>query len=253
MIFNKDNLNFQLLDVLFIDDKNPTKSHIHKRAFCALSLRIDGDAIIRFKNKSVSLNKHDLAFFPANTPYTRIAKHDCMIVFHFNITNFISYDFEVIHNADFERLFPLFESALYAWQTKKTGYRYRASALLYEIFEAVHTESNPKLKNPVIVSIVDYIASNYPDSSLNVEKLAKTANMSVTWFRKLFWREVGISPKCYLSDYRLEHAKSLLNTGCYPVGIVAEKVGFTDSKNFAVAFKNHFGYPPSVQFKKGKY
>lgn len=251
MIFEQENLQLQLLDVLSFNE-TATSSRTRARPFCALSLRIEGDTEIDLKNKTLRLTSRDLAFFPSNLPYIRRAKYDKMIVFHFNIQNCVAYDLEVLHDFEFDTLLPLFENALAEWREKKPGYRYRAGALLYSVFGEIrtHLNDNPKKASPPIAAALEYIAKNYADSSLSVEMLVKMAHMSDTYFRRLFKRELGVSPKQYINDLRLEHAQSLLNAGYDTVATVAEKVGFRDPKNFATAFKKAFGYPPSSQTYK---
>lgn len=248
MIFEQDNLQFQLLDVMSFNDQT-CSSRTRERPFCALSLRIEGDTEIDLKNKTLQLRSRDLTFFPANLSYLRRAKYDRMIVFHFNIQNFVAYELEVLHDFEFEIMLPLFEAALLEWHDKKPGYRYRAAALLYRVFAEIrtHFDDNSENASPPISAALTYIVKNYADSSLSVERLAEMSHMSDTYFRRLFKRSLGVSPKRYINDLRLEHAQSLLNAGYDTIAAVAEKVGFRDSKNFSTAFKKSFGYPPSQQ------
>lgn len=249
MIFDHDELQLQLLDILYFDDRTPVTMRTRARPFCALSLRLDGDSSIDLKNGTVSLKTHDLAFFPANVAYTRRAIRDRMIVFHFNITNCVTYELEVLHEFEFETLLPLFEDALSEWKKREPGYRYRAASLLYRIFAVIRAKLGVKSEqvSPPISAALALIAENWSDVSLSVAGLAEAAHMSDTWFRKQFRRDMGVSPKKYITDLRLEHAQSLLNAGYDSVAGVAEKVGFRDAKNFATAFKKRFGYPPSAQ------
>lgn len=249
MIFDHDELQLQLLDVLYFDDRAPVAMRTRARPFCALSLRINGDASIDLKNETVSLKTHDLAFFPANVGYMRRARRDNMIVFHFNITNCVTYELEVLHEFEFETLLPMFEEALSEWQRREPGYRYRAAAILYRVFAAIRERlgEKPEQISPPISAALETISGKLSDVSLSVAGLAEAAHMSETWFRKQFRRDMGVSPKKYITDLRLEHAQSLLNAGYDTVAGVAEKVGFRDAKNFATAFKKRFGYPPSAQ------
>ena len=81
----------------------------------------------------------------------------------------------------------------------------------------------------------------------SVSLLAKHLYISTTYLRNCFLKELSVTPKAYLTSLRMTSAQSLLNTGYYSVSSVAEQVGFGDAKNFAVAYKKHFGYPPSAQ------
>lgn len=248
MIFDRDDLQLQLIDVLYFNEKKMAM-RTRARPFCALSLRLSGDTYIEMNDKEIHLVARDLALFPANSGYFRNARDDEMIVFHFNITNSVLYELEVLHDLRYDELLPLFREALDEWRKRAPGYRYRASAILYRVFAIIRAELGPKperLSQP-IAEAVRFITENYSDSNLSVGSLAENVHMSDTWFRKHFRDEVGVTPKRYINDLRLEHAQSLLNAGYYTVTTIAAKVGFRDAKNFSTAYKKRFGYPPSDQ------
>ncbi|MCI8388319.1 MAG: helix-turn-helix transcriptional regulator [Clostridiales bacterium] len=248
MIFEKDDLHLHLLDVLAFDEQN-VNMRLRSRSFCALSLRINGDTDIEGGGTTVHLSDHDLAFFPANFPYLRRSKRDKMIVFHIAVENCVAYELEVLRDFKFDTMLGLFTEAHREWSRKLPGYRYRAEALMYRVFAEIRTgldDGSAKL-SPIIADSLDYISANYTDPSLSVELLAERAHMSDTYFRRLFNGELGVNPKRYINDMRLEQAQSLLNAGYDTVAAVAEKVGFIDAKNFSTAFKKKFGYPPSKQ------
>jgi len=248
MIFEQNNLNFQLLDVLYFDNSE-VLMHTQARSFCALSLRIDSEATIDFRNKRIHLTSRDLTFFPSDFGYIRRSKRDKMIVFHFYLSNYVSFEPEILHDFKFEKLLPLFEEALQIWNEKNPGYRFRVNAILYTIFAetCIDFASKDRVITPVISSALSYINENYSDSTLNIESIAAYTHVSSSYLRRVFNRDIGISPKQYITDLRFEHAKSLLNAGYDTVASVAEKTGFCDTKNFSTAFKKRYGYPPSKQ------
>lgn len=249
MVFQQEDLQLQLLDVLYFDDGdivNRTKG----RPFCALSLRMEGDTqIVPNRGQTVRIGTHDLAFFPADFGYNRISHGDRRIVFHFTILNHMPYELEILRDFRYDVLYPLFSEALRLWNERKPGFRYRVSAILYEIFSVIREESGQpsKLLSPPIAAAVYRINEAYMDPALTVAALAAASHMSETYFRTLFRRELGVCPKKYLLDLRLEHAQGLLNAGYDPVTVIAEKVGFRDAKNFSTSFRKRFGYPPSAQ------
>lgn len=249
MIFEQENLSMQLLDVMYFDESGLVV-RTKERPFCALSLRIEGDTEIVLKNHTaVRLGTHDLAFFPEELGYVRRAKRDRMIVFHFTVQGHEGREIEVLHHFRYDTMLPLFEEALCVWQERAPGYRYRAAALLYRIFAEIRSgmDAGKSKISSTVAEALEKIAGRYRDPALTVAGLAAEAHMSETYFRRLFQKDLGISPKQYLDVLRMERAKELLNAGYDTVSAVAEKVGFRDSKNFATAFKKTFGYPPSKQ------
>ncbi len=252
MTLTSENLHLQLHDVLYFDEYNK-QTRTKMRSFCALSLRIESDSEIIIRDETIHMTSRDLALFPANLPYLRKARRDRMIVFHFSISNRAPHELEVLHDFEYDSLLPLFTEALELWRARSPGYYYKASAILNEIFAHIcshactHTTASLSSPSPQIAAALAYIDEGYADTTLSVETLARLSHMSGTYFRQLFVREMGITPKRYITNLRLEHAQTLLNAGYDTVAAVAEKVGFRDSKNFATAFKARFGYPPSKQ------
>jgi transcriptional regulator GlxA family with amidase domain len=49
----------------------------------------------------------------------------------------------------------------------------------------------------------------------------------------------------YLAHVRLDAATELLRTTSLPVGLVAERVGYTSEAAFSRAFKRRYGTPPA--------
>ena len=251
MIFMQDDLELNLLDVLYFNETDA--AYLNKmRGYCALSYRYESDAEInvtsRRGDEPIRMAGGDLAFFPPDLSYFRRAAHDRMIVFHLGIPNYISYDLEVMHGVG-DDIGRLFEEAFRVWNEKRPGYRYSTASILYRVFAEVRAglDNGKPEYSRMISDAIDYISHNYADQSLSVSRLADISHVSETTFRERFRAETGTSPKRFMNDLRLEHARSLLNAACYPVTIVAEKTGFSDPKNFATAFKKAFGYPPSKQ------
>lgn len=248
MVFEQDGLQIQLLDMLYFDD-NDVVMKTKARPFCALSLRTEADTEIETEGKTLTFGDHDIAFFPANVGYVRRSHHDERFVFQFTLPNFVSYDIEILRDFHYEEMEPMFRAAYREWSTRAPGYYYRTAAYLQQIIAFIQEmKALPTVSvSPVIGEILEYIRETYADPALTVRSLAEKAHLSETSLRELFHRELGVSPKKYLLDLRMEHAQSLLNAGYDSVASVAEKTGFRDPKNFATAFRKKFGYPPSAQ------
>lgn len=134
------------------------------------------------------------------------------------------------------------------WNRRDPGYQYRTAAILYRIFGVLQGGgAKPEKRNNLVRQAEKLMSEQYPEPSLTVSDVAERIHISETYLRRIFRQELGVSPKQFLNNLRMDRAKALLNAGYDPVSVVAEKVGFRDSKNFATAFKKQFGYPPSQQ------
>lgn len=90
-----------------------------------------------------------------------------------------------------------------------------------------------------------YIAENYSDSELSVEKLCGHLGLSATYFSTLFKRETGESFVVWLTRVRMEQALRLLNTTEEKAYVISELVGYTEPNYFSYVFKKQYGVSPS--------
>lgn len=85
---------------------------------------------------------------------------------------------------------------------------------------------------------------------LYVSDLAKNANMSVSNFNRLFTKEVGMSPKNYLTDVRLNKSLKLLRRNELSVSEIAEQCGFSSLSHFSSVFKKAHDMSPRKSREK---
>ncbi len=99
------------------------------------------------------------------------------------------------------------------------------------------------LSDPQIGKALNLI---HDDSGENwtVEKLGDRIAMSRTAFTEKFSKLVGIPPKTYLTDWRMQKAKSQLETTNDAMINVAESAGYSSEAAFSKAFKQYFGATP---------
>ena len=95
-----------------------------------------------------------------------------------------------------------------------------------------------------IKEIVTDIESN-PRQVQTVKKLAKSVNVSVSYFQHLFKQETNFSFKQYVKKTRLEKARVFLETTHLRVKEIRAKVGATNETHFLRCFKQKFGRTPN--------
>jgi len=78
---------------------------------------------------------------------------------------------------------------------------------------------------------------------LSLEDLANSAGMSRYQALRHFKSQMGITPHCYLTQYRLNRVKSHLEQG-KPLVDTAIDCGFADQSHMTRAFKRQFGISP---------
>lgn len=78
----------------------------------------------------------------------------------------------------------------------------------------------------------------------DVDKMAAEVNLSSSRFYKIYKEIFGISPKKYLQEIRIEHAKTLLLQNKYMIKEIAEMTGYKNQYHFIRQFKEYTGTTP---------
>lgn len=102
----------------------------------------------------------------------------------------------------------------------------------------------PEAAHPTINAAIRYMRKHCHRADLTVCEIARHGNISEVYLRKLFARELGMSPSRKLTELRMQRAR-LLIAEKRPLKEIASNVGYADVYQFSRAFKRHFGYPPS--------
>lgn len=187
-----------------------------------------------------------VSYVPARLDYSRASTVDEMIVIHFDTINYHTEDIEFFMPKDPNALSELFREILDSWNRKEVGYKYKCSAILYDILAECYRQNfKPESQNSIIQKSVDYILKNYKHKELYIREIAEQSFISEVYFRKLFKAAYGISPQKHIIKLRMQNALGLISTGYYSLKEVAEMSGYHDYKHFTVEFKRNVGVSPS--------
>lgn len=218
------------------------------RTFHALSFRVLGEAIFYNNNNTINTQSGDILYVPHLLRYRLKSEKEHLYVVHFTsedeIANTIK-KFVPSNPKYFERKF----SDLYnAWTKKQPGYYYECKSIFFKILMEIEYETAQRTvyKRPDdFLDTINYIHENFTDRSLTVHYLADRANMSETYFRKLFLQYAGVSPKAFIDGLRLQYAIELLKSGYYTVSEISDKCGFENVYYFSSFVKSKTGNSPS--------
>lgn len=245
MFFEQDSIVFQILDVLYLEQEE-TKSYNHSRNFDALSFRLEADTLLSANGKEIEACSNSLCYFPSNVDYKRISKKDKMIVVHFKTFNYHSNDIECFVPEDPSKYARLFSGLYDCWSKKDTSYKHGAAAILNNIFFELYKDNKPEdnLRLKIYPSVT-YIKENCMREDFSLSEAAAKSAVSEPYFRKLFKKEYGISPKQYVINRRLRHAASMIVAGYYSLEEISRMCGYCDYKHFSTEFKKLMGTSPS--------
>lgn len=106
-------------------------------------------------------------------------------------------------------------------------------------------EANGNVRlSAVTEKIRNYIDSHYKED-ISLQDVAGAMNYSDAYFCKIFKQCFGKGFIVYLSEYRVEKAKELLDDVAINIKDISQEVGYRDSNYFAKVFKRIAGETPT--------
>lgn len=93
-------------------------------------------------------------------------------------------------------------------------------------------------------SVCSHMRKNYKNAH-SVEFYADMCALSVDRFYHVFKESVGMAPKKYILQAKIDVALDLLENTDFDIGEIADKVGITDRNYFSRLIKNYTGHTPS--------
>lgn len=95
------------------------------------------------------------------------------------------------------------------------------------------------------VARIRRLVGRRPDHGWASAEISSALGVSDATLRRRL-QEEGISLREVLTDIRMTHAMSLLQSSQLPVSAVAASSGFQSQSRFAIRFRDRFGFPPSA-------
>lgn len=119
--------------------------------------------------------------------------------------------------------------------------------LFYTILSHLSQETQPENDSlsDLLAPAMEMLGHDIFNPDLTVAALAREANFSEAYFRRLFREAYGISPKQYILELRIRQAKQLLDEQTATVSAIAERCGFSGLYHFSRAFKETTGMSPT--------
>ena len=114
-----------------------------------------------------------------------------------------------------------------------------------------HTEEKSGYSR-IVRSAIDYMSQHFGEKDLSVAQIADHLHFTQAYLNVLFKQEMKITIKQYLSNYRLERAKLLLERDHYKVTEIAELCGFANANYFARVFRDATGMAPAEYRKQSE-
>jgi AraC-like DNA-binding protein len=153
-----------------------------------------------------------------------------------------------------EQIVSLFKQGIETANFQKTAHQQIlagiANLLLSIIF---YLEKNNSFRDKEIISQIDkarMVMRENPGKNINPEAIAKSLNLSYSWFRRVFKQYTGFSPTQYQMEIKLQKSKELLTSTTMPVKEIAFDLNFESASYFITFFKSKTGMSPTEYRKK---
>lgn len=229
---------------------SPGTYTVMPRPYASLSFRIRGAARIETKEGKYSVGTNDILYVPQNLAYTTQYDETEIIVFHF-VTEENDPQIQVSSFENGEKIYKTFLQARELWKTKAPGFYLHTMSALYAVLAMIGQRETYAHLPPNFLHAVSILNSDYTDSNLNMSGVCTRADIAQSRFRLLFRFHYNKTPVDYLTDLRIEHARSCIAAGM-SVESAAFESGFNDPKYFARIVKKRLGCTPKSFRDYGK-
>jgi two-component system response regulator YesN len=105
-------------------------------------------------------------------------------------------------------------------------------------------------KDKIISQIKEYVHDNV-NKSISAADLCKVVNFNPSYISNFFKKKTGVNLTDYITEIKMEKAKSLLSGSVLKINKIAEEVGYDDQRYFCLVFKKYCGMTPT-QFRDRK-
>lgn len=106
-----------------------------------------------------------------------------------------------------------------------------------------YCEKLKKKIRPEILKVVHYLDENL-SSKLAAAEVAKALGFNVSYFSRMFKKEMGCTYSEYLAELRMQRAKALLEDTQKSIQTISEECGFSEVSYFSYRFKILTGITP---------
>lgn len=213
---------------------------VSNRRFFGLSFCIEGQITYIHKGKEYVSNPQTAVLLPKGQTYRLRRDQDGL----FPVINFECEGLE----ADTHRVIPIGDAVPYLREFEQMealslleSNRLRVMAMFYQMLYRLDIEAIASPLQPAL----QYIERHYTDADLSISELAEQCRISEVYFRRLFGKRYGQSPKQFLTELRINRACQLLAGSGLKIAAVAEQCGYAGPYHFCRAFKAQTGQTPT--------
>ena len=209
----------------------------------------DGSGTFSFDDLRLPYGKGDVVVIPPMVPHSNASEAGFQNI-HMNVVSpAISLKEPAVLPDDVNHfLLDAFSAAFYHFYSDRKERAAFLSAYGDLISRYLTAYQTVRPRSGVVEAIEHSIMTRYADCDFELEAYLRTFPFSYDYLRKLFQKELGMTPHKYLNDKRLQiAAEALINSdgSGSSVADIGVMCGFRDPLYFSKMFKKKYGVAPS--------
>lgn len=231
----------------------------------------EGKGLIRLDQASFFLHAQDVCFIHPSQVYSVETKHDESLEYiccrfevftvgreGLELTSFREHHLFPLKGkqsvGEFPEILETVESLYHFKESGKGLERFHKRILLEQLIYLIAKNRKTSSEKDTLKAIEEtrVFMENHFHENISIGMLASKAEISAKYFSDLFKKEYGISVSEYLTNLRINKAKSLLVKGEEKIRDIANQVGYSDEFYLSRKFKQTVGISPSIYRKRRK-
>lgn len=247
MEFLSDTIITEVSNALILPYRKNQITEMKNRPYYGLSVAFKGELVYICEGKEIRLTEKEVVFIPENLSYqVRCVKEGCFGNINFKTLFDINYnDFktETVSNGDIIK--DVLKKAAAAYEYDEVTKRCEILSLVYKFISLITEDLTADDCPEALNKAFEYIDKNISNVKLLNNDIAKYANISEVYLRKLFSKYTDFSVNEYIRDKRIKKAKRLLKETTKNISEISILCGFSEVYYFSRVFKTLTGISPT--------
>lgn len=170
------------------------------------------------------------------------------------LNQFITKKNPVIHVGFNEQIIALFKQGLEIANYQRTAYQQLLAGIISHLIAyTLYIEKNNSFRDKEAIVLIEksrMMMREGSEENSTPQQIAKTLNISYSWFRRIFKKYTGFSPAQYQLEIKIQKSKEFLNSSPMSIKEISYKLNFLNASYFVTFFKSKVGMSPTDYRKK---